>query len=103
MMTDGETVLDVHQLIGRRFGPVDVQVRAGEIVGIAGAGLKRLFAAHHVFVFVERMAEGRLEVDHVAQQNLFVQKFVAPDRDCLEGQRAFTKPRDHRVARNNFV
>ncbi len=41
---------------------------------------------------VERPAEGRLEVDHVAQQVIFRQKFVAPDGDGLEGQRAFASP-----------
>ena len=33
----GDTVLAVAQLIGRRFGPVDLELRRGEIVGIAGA------------------------------------------------------------------
>ena len=33
----GETVLQVHRLLGRRFGPVDLELRQGEIVGIAGA------------------------------------------------------------------
>jgi ribose transport system ATP-binding protein len=33
----GEIVLTVNQLSGRRFGPVDLTVRRGEIVGIAGA------------------------------------------------------------------
>ena len=32
-----EVVLDVAKLAGRRFGPVDLQLRRGEIVGIAGA------------------------------------------------------------------
>ena len=51
------------------------------------------------FFFVAHLgAECRLKVDDIAQQNVFGQKFVAPDRDRLEGQRAFTQPRDHRVA-----
>ncbi len=33
----GDTVLTVSQLIGRRFGPVDLELHRGEIVGIAGA------------------------------------------------------------------
>lgn len=33
----GEVVLGVHRLLGRRFGPVDLELRRGEIVGIAGA------------------------------------------------------------------
>ncbi|OIQ71248.1 hypothetical protein GALL_471380 [mine drainage metagenome] len=49
-------------------------------------------------VFVHRAAKGGLEVDYVAQKDVFGQKFVAPDRDGLKGQRAFAKPEDHRVA-----
>ena len=44
------------------------------------------------------VAESGIKVDDVAQQNVFAQKFVAPDGDRLEGQRAFTQARDHRVA-----
>ena len=33
----GAPVLAAHDLRGRRFGPVDLEIRAGEIVGIAGA------------------------------------------------------------------
>jgi ribose transport system ATP-binding protein len=35
--TDAEVMLVVSQLFGRRFGPIDLEVRRGEIVGIAGA------------------------------------------------------------------
>ena len=41
---------------------------------------------------------GRFEIDDVAQENLAVVQFVAPDDDGLEGQRAFAKARDHRLA-----
>ena len=41
---------------------------------------------------------GRFEIDDVAQQNLAVDQFVAPDDDGLEGQRAFAEPGDHRLA-----
>ena len=37
LLEQGEIVLTVNQLSGRRFGPVDLTVRRGEIVGIAGA------------------------------------------------------------------
>ena len=33
----GEVLLQVSQLRGRRFGPIDLELRRGEIVGIAGA------------------------------------------------------------------
>jgi ribose transport system ATP-binding protein len=35
--TDNEVVLDIAKLRGRRFGPVNLQLRRGEIVGLAGA------------------------------------------------------------------
>jgi ribose transport system ATP-binding protein len=35
--TDSVVMLSVSQFFGRRFGPVDLDVRRGEIVGIAGA------------------------------------------------------------------
>ena len=51
------------------------------------------------FIFaVERAAEGGLKVDHVAQEDVFGQKFVAPDDDGLEGERAFAEACDHRLA-----
>jgi ribose transport system ATP-binding protein len=34
---DSETVLQVSRLSGRRFGPVDLNLKRGEIVGVAGA------------------------------------------------------------------
>ena len=49
-------------------------------------------------VFTHRVAEGRFKINNVAQQNVFAQQFVAPDRNRLERQWAFTKPKDHRVA-----
>src|SRR4029079_6057464 len=33
----GEVLLQVSKLSGRRFGPIDLELRRGEIVGIAGA------------------------------------------------------------------
>ena len=41
---------------------------------------------------------GRFEVDDVAQQDLAVVQFVAPDDDRLEGERAFAQAGDHRLA-----
>ena len=41
---------------------------------------------------------GRLEIDDLAQQDLRFVELVAPDDDGLEGQRAFAKPGDHRLA-----
>ena len=49
-------------------------------------------------LFRHLVAEGGVKVDHVAQQDLFAQKFLAPDGDGLKCQRAFAEPRDHRVA-----
>jgi hypothetical protein len=43
-------------------------------------------------VLAHRAAEGRLEVDDVAQQDVLGQKLVAPDGDRLEGQRASQSP-----------
>ena len=47
---------------------------------------------------VQRPAKGGLKIDHIAQQNVFGQKLVAPDGDGLKGQRAFAQARDHGVA-----
>ena len=41
---------------------------------------------------------GRFEIDDLAQQDLVVDQFVAPDDDGLEGQRAFAQAGDHRLA-----
>ena len=41
---------------------------------------------------------GRFEIDDVAQEDLAVVQFVAPDDDGLEGQRAFAQAGDHRLA-----
>ena len=41
---------------------------------------------------------GGFEIDDVAEQNLAFVQLVAPDDDGLEGERAFAKPRDHRLA-----
>ena len=41
---------------------------------------------------------GRFEVDDVAQQNLAVVQFVAPDDDRLKCQGALAEPGDHRLA-----
>jgi hypothetical protein len=54
--------------------------------------------AHQFVIAIQRPAKGGLQIDHVAQQDVFGQKFVAPDRDGLERQRAFAEARDHRVA-----
>ena len=58
-------------------------------------------AGHNRFVpdlIPQLVAECRLKVDHIAQQNVLGQKFVAPDGDRLKGQRAFAQARDHGVA-----
>ena len=44
------------------------------------------------------IAKCRFKVDHVAQQNVFVQQFFAPDGDRLEGQWAFAQAQDHCIA-----
>ena len=65
----------------------------GERFGGAGRGhvdLRRLLAV--------RAGVGRLEVDDVAQQDLGVVQFVAPDDDRLKGQRALAQAGDHRLA-----
>jgi ribose transport system ATP-binding protein len=36
-LSDGEVVLQISQLSGRQFGPVDLEVTRGEILGIGGA------------------------------------------------------------------
>src|SRR5450755_2521311 len=41
---------------------------------------------------------GRFQIDDVAEEDLSLVEFVAPDDDGLEGQRAFAQPRDHRLA-----
>ena len=82
---------------------VGIQFRLGAATPAAAAGrgghvhlIER--GAVHFVIAVERAAEGRLEVDHVAQQDVFVEKFVTPDGDGLKRQRAFAEARDHRVA-----
>ncbi len=73
--------------------------RGGAIGGRCGGGRRPV---DHVFTFVVILThlgtKGGIQVDNVAQQNVFGQKFVTPDGDGLEGQRAFAKPRDHRIA-----
>ena len=66
-------------------------------------GGKRLLRARRRHVDLRRVLAvgagiGRFEIDDVAQQNLAVVQFVAPDDDGLEGQRAFAEPGDHRLA-----
>ena len=51
-----------------------------------------------IFFAIDTTTKCGFEVNHVAQQNVFRQKFVAPDRDCLKGERAFAEPGNHRVA-----
>src|SRR4030088_454547 len=41
---------------------------------------------------------GRFQIDDVAKEDFSLVEFVAPDDDGLERQRAFAKPRDHRLA-----
>ena len=66
--------------------------------GFGGLGVQAL-DHRRVFRFVvHATAKCRLQVNDIAQQNVFVQKFVAPDSDGLEGQRAFAKSRDHGVS-----
>ncbi len=84
---------------------VELGLRIAAILGLLAALGRRLGSDGgrcDLFFFAfdpfERVAEGGLEIDHVAQKNFFVEKFVAPDRDGLEGQRALAEARDHRVA-----
>ncbi len=81
------------------------RVAVGVQLGLAvlfflGGGIDVQVADNGLFVLVvfHRTAKGRIKVDHIAQQNLFVQKFVAPDRDRLKGQRALAEAQDHGVA-----
>ena len=75
-----------------------------ELLGALGFLARRLahIGGDHgglvILVIAELIAKGRLEIDHIAQQNVFGQKFVAPDGDRLKGQRALAEPEDHRVA-----
>ena len=50
-----------------------------------------------IAVFVHLVAKRGFQIDDVAQQNVFGQKFVMPDGDRLKGQRAFAEPGDHGV------
>ena len=59
------------------------------------AGCQNSFA---FTIFFHLIAEGGFQIDHFAQQNLFAQQFIAPNCDRLKRQRAFAKPKDHRVA-----
>jgi hypothetical protein len=80
---------------------VAVRVQFRLVLGLLGGfGVGIGDGRHHRFVVVlaHATAEGGVEVDDVAQQDVLVEKFVAPDGDRLEGQRAFAKARDHRVA-----
>ncbi len=77
---------------GRRRGrePVAHRVRRGRRARRGVVDLRRLLAVG--------AGVGRFEVDDVAQQDLGLVEFVAPDDDRLEGQRALAQARDHRLA-----
>lgn len=45
-----------------------------------------------------RAGIGRFEIDDVTEEDLAFVELIAPDDDGLEGQRAFTEARDHRLA-----
>ncbi len=55
-------------------------------------------ARHRGHVLGVGAGVGRFEIDDVAQEDLGVVEFVAPDDDGLKRQRAFAKPCDHRFA-----
>ena len=61
----------------------------------AGRGIAAHGGRHRLGV---RPGIGRFKVDDVAQEHLAVVQLVAPDDDGLEGERALTQPRDHRLA-----
>jgi len=50
------------------------------------------------FVFTHLIAKRGLKINHVTQQNVFGQKFVAPDGDRLKCQRALAEAGDHCVS-----
>ena len=68
------------------------------VLGVGGRPGRAVDQVHvHLAVVFQRAAEGRFQVDHVAQQDVLVQKLLPPHGDGLEGQRAFAKARDHGV------
>ena len=75
---------------GRRRHAVAGRIGRRRRAGGGIIGLRRLLAVG--------AGVGRLEIDDVAQQDLGVVEFVAPDDDRLEGERAFAQARDHRLA-----
>mmetsp|Transcript_22607 Transcript_22607/g.36958 ORF Transcript_22607/g.36958 Transcript_22607/m.36958 type:complete len:344 (+) Transcript_22607:3294-4325(+) len=77
---------------------IGVQFRAliGLCLGL-GVGVHNGFSDSFA-LFAHLRAKGRLKIDHVAQQDVFAQKLVAPDGDGLKGQRAFAEARNHGVA-----
>ncbi len=74
--------------VGVQFGSVFLFGGRGDVGGFDDGG----------FILVHLVAKGGFKVDDIAQKNVFVQKFVAPDGDRLKGQRAFAQARNHRVA-----
>ena len=81
--------------VGVKFLLVLAHGRARRAADIGGGGHR---AIAQVAILAQLGAEGGFEVDHVAEQNVLGQKFVAPDGDGLKGQRAFAEPGNHRVA-----
>ena len=80
---------------------VGVQLGAG-VFGFARGSRRSTGGRHdgfiHLAFFAHLARERGFKVDHITQQNVFGQKFLAPDGDRLECQRAFTKTCDHCVA-----
>ena len=98
-------VLVVEGVVGQRHVAVEsgrwIARRRGGRGGRAGRQHLGRVRRRHVDlgrVLPVRARIGRLEIDDLAQQNLRLVEFVAPDDDGLERQRTFAKARDHRFA-----
>ena len=84
-------------ILGNRVA-IGVQFLRGLFFCSRRTGHNRGHNSRRFALFFKLVTERGLKVDHVAQQNIFGQQFVAPDGNRLECQRAFAKPQNHRIA-----
>ena len=84
-------------ILGDRIA-VGIEFGATVFLFRRGADAAGIYDGFFALLVLQRVAEGRFEIDHIAQQNVFGEEFVTPDGNRLKCQRAFAQAGDHRVA-----